>query len=208
MLLLNFVIASIYWFGSQKPIETIQLEIGIKSIGSTNSKTFLSHVGITSLFMAMVFSTAVNSKSKFTMKISFFCGIIYCIFITGLFIYFKLQTGKSAIESIHFQKSNINAADMFISVATELQSKLGSPVPIVTMQSAASFIIDYIQVEIYRILLIIGFSMCVSILSTLLLLVCINTKVSDRKEELIKECEVKTRSVGFNTPISSLRTKK
>ncbi|KAI5181817.1 hypothetical protein NEOKW01_1975 [Nematocida sp. AWRm80] len=160
-----------------------------------------------SIFMAMVSSTSVNSKSKFTLKIAIAFGLLYFVFTGAALLYLRLSYRNKLSDAIYQQNYEPGRNERLIALAGELVSDI--PGNIIDLEQARQTIKQIMDKELRIIVGFFLFSFTAGGLATLLMLLSVNCQIKRRKDlDSLREVETYTQAVGVNTPFSSLRPKK
>lgn len=170
------------------------------------SISFLNYLSIGSLFLAMLASTSINSKSKFTLKIAVTGGTIYFLFILSLFIYFSLIYAPKIISLI-YENRKISTDAQRIQSFIILMGR-GEEITLMNENTLIEIARDILTKEIYCIKVFFVFACVTGAILVLLLIASTHCKISKSKEDPVKECEVYARPVGLSTPALSLRMRK
>lgn len=187
------VIGYSFWSKTLSRIEIYALtsEMGFSSV--------INHLVSFSLFMAMVSSTAVNSKSKFTINIAIIFGLFFFVFSLGCFIYVKVSYGNKMKDSIYFLSTkNPNNISTIISMIST--SELIVP----NMENEMEYILRTIEKELSILQIILTCTFTITGVMTIFMILGHNCKISKPKKVVEEEeVEIITRTVGF--PGKSLR---
>lgn len=170
-----------------------RLEVYIMS-NNAGLATVSNYLVSFSLFLSMVASTAVNSKSKFTINIAIIFGLFYFLFSLGCFIYVKFSY-KSKLTDAVFFLSTKNSTNM-----STIISMIGPNGPVFTnAESEIDYIIKTIDKELSIFQIILTCSYSISGAMTIFMVLGNNCKISKPKKKPIEEeVEVVTRTVGFS----------
>ncbi|KAI5186268.1 hypothetical protein NEHOM01_1357 [Nematocida homosporus] len=204
-LLVDAIVVFGYVFFGPRILEKFETCVLLRSSNTVSS--LLNYLAVTSLFMAMMTSTSINSKSKFTMKIAILCAVLYFIFTTCLLVYFNFSISRRFVTAAYGRQQSAGATSQlsaFISATEPGEDGLG-----VDDTTIRSRVVELVKLEIWRIKMMFMVSSAIGVFVALFMVIAVNCKIRKSKPEPAKECEVYTRPVGFSTPASlSLRAKK
>ncbi|KAH9386527.1 uncharacterized protein NEMAJ01_1423 [Nematocida major] len=169
-----------------------RLEMYFFSNGASFS-SIINYLASLTLFMAMVSSTSVNSKSKFTINIGILFGLFYFLFSLGCFLYVKMYYSPkiiSAIFGMNFKK-NMDMGSLAALIGADSMSGVG-PMDVNDM-------VEIVNRELYVVMLIFTCSYSLGGFITIFMVLSSNCKISTPKKTLMeKEEEIITQEVGFS----------
>jgi len=207
IMLLTTISILVYMYCT-KALEQLEIILTSRRTDSTRSTLFLNYNMICSLFMAMISSTSVNSKSKFTLKIAIIFGLFYTIYIGGIGAYiYMVYMNKIQNEILHSVNPNENTFVVLISSVLQAANPHEdfTNMSFNEVMKRASALCTK---ELTNYAKIFAFTAGLGLLMTLLMIVGINSKISkDKKTDVPKVSIVETKTVGWSTPAESLRRK-
>ncbi|KAI5191363.1 hypothetical protein NECID01_1432 [Nematocida sp. AWRm77] len=185
-------------------LESLEKQMHLRFL---TSSSFLYYNTMLSLFLAMLSSTSVNSKSKFTLKIAIFFGIFYLLAIGSIIGYLQLSYRTDVRNIIITSGTTDDKASMLSSI---INITLGDTLMIRRSNpEVVTLALELVHKELDTVLYFSlgGELICFTI--TFLMILGINCKISNVKDAAgsIKVSEGVPRTVGWSTPAQSLRKK-
>ncbi|EHY66798.1 hypothetical protein NEAUS04_1275 [Nematocida ausubeli] len=190
LLLLETVVIAVYTYWSRT---LSRLEMYIFSNGDGGFSSVTGYLICFSLFMALLSSTAVNSKSKFTIKLALIFGIFYFTFSVACFAYIKFS---------YLTKMTDGAYDMYNRSTFDFSSLLamiGKTNIINNRQEQLTCLMNIINNELWVIMIMLTCSYSLGGFITIFMIMGGNCKIRKPKTKPAEEeAEVIVQQVGFS----------
>ncbi|KAI5189721.1 hypothetical protein NEMIN01_0674 [Nematocida minor] len=189
LLLVETLIIVVYSFYS-KILNRLEVYVLSSETGFSSVINYL--VGF-SLFMTMVSSTAVNSKSKFTIKIAIIFGVFFFLFSLGCFAYIKLSYADKLLNAVYCMSTRTRSDEL-----TTIMNMIGAGNIIRSHKENMRIVVEAVQREIYIFMIMFTCYYSISGFITIFMILGSNCKISTpKKNDEEQEVEVITQTVGF-----------
>ncbi|KAI5166916.1 hypothetical protein NEIRO02_1527 [Nematocida sp. AWRm79] len=189
MLLLETIVIAGYTYWSRT---LNRLEVFIFSTnGEGGFSSVTGYLICFSLFMALLSSTAVNSKSKFTIKLALVFGVFYFFFSVICFAYIKFSYFTKLTDALFYMSSK-SPEQLRI-----LLGLIGCNVLTNDPKEQLNCLVNTVNNELWILMVMLTCSYSLGGFITIFMIMGGNCKISKPKSKPVEETEIVVQQVGF-----------
>lgn len=186
-----------------RALESLERQMNARFL---TSSSFLYYNAMLSLFLAMLSSTSVNSKSKFTLKLAIIFGVFYCLIIGVILLYTQFSYKSSSMQMV---LNSANSAEKMNILSSIVNMTTGNTLGV--REPDTDIVKMALRLVSEELNVVVHFGIAAEVLGlliTILMILGINCKISTTKSTpTMRMSEGVTRSVGWSTPAQNLRQK-